>query len=62
MYNQGCSLFARPQNCGGVSVCDGAGDLIRTIIHDKNPGSVKINTDLDHIGHRRAASGTNWSN
>ena len=37
-------------------------DLIWTSIHDKNSGSTKINTHLDHMSHHKTTPCTNWSN
>jgi len=37
-------------------------NLIRTSICDKYSGMMKITTSLDHIGHCKTTSGTNWSN
>jgi hypothetical protein len=36
-------------------------DSIWTVIHDKHSGSMKINTHLDHISHRKTKFGTNSS-
>ena len=36
-------------------------DLIRTSIYDTCSGSMKITINLDHISHRKLASGTNLS-
>ena len=38
------------------------GNFIRTSIHDKFSGSIKITTHLDHISHCKTACGTNWLN
>ena len=37
-------------------------NLIRASIRDKHSGSMKITTYLDHVGHCKTTSGTNWSN
>ena len=39
-----------------------AQDLISTSSYDKHSGSTKITTHLDHISHRKAASGKDFSN
>ena len=36
-------------------------DLIRKSVYDKNSGSTKITTRLDHNCHCKTTSGTNWS-
>ena len=44
-----------------VPALQGGSNLIRTSIYDKYSGSVKITTQLDHIGHCKTAYATNWS-
>ena len=37
-------------------------DLSQTSFHDRNSGSMKITTSLDHFSHCKTSSGTDWSN
>ena len=37
------------------------GDFIQTSIYDQYSGSTRITTHLDHTGHCKTTSGSNWS-